>query len=148
MELEILQRTPETDTGKPPLLFVHGAYSGAWIWDAFFLKYFADRGFPAHAVSLRGHGKSEGGDQLHFWGIDDYVRDVRDAVRRVEGLPVLVGHSLGGLLCQRFLAGGGDAAGMVLLNSVPPHGCSASPAAARPRCSTSWRACSAPRTDR
>lgn len=122
MQLEILERTPETDTGRPPLLFVHGAYSGAWIWDAFFLEYFAGRGFPSYAMSLRGHGNSEGGDQLHFWGIDDYVRDVRDAARQIGGRPVLVGHSLGGLLCQRHLAGQTDAAGMVLLNSVPPHG--------------------------
>jgi pimeloyl-ACP methyl ester carboxylesterase len=122
MELEILHRPPAAPVDGPPLLFVHGAYSGAWIWDAFFLPHFAGLGYHAHAVSLRGHGKSDGRDQLHFWGISDYVRDVRAAVRRMDRTPVLVGHSLGGLLCQRFLADGGDAAGLVLLNSVPPHG--------------------------
>jgi pimeloyl-ACP methyl ester carboxylesterase len=122
MELEIIDRMPESASAKTPLLFVHGAYSGAWIWDAHFLEFFAERGYPAHAVSLRGHGQSEGGESLHFWGIDDYVRDVRSAVRRMDRLPILVGHSLGGLLCQRFLAGGGEAAGLALLNSVPPHG--------------------------
>lgn len=122
MELEIIHRIPDSPGDRPPLLFVHGAYSGAWIWDAHFLPYFAEHGYPAHAVSLRGHGGSEGGEQLHFWGIDDYVRDVRSAVRRMDRRPILVGHSLGGLLCQRFLADGGEAAGLVLMNSVPPHG--------------------------
>jgi pimeloyl-ACP methyl ester carboxylesterase len=41
-----------------PLLFVHGAWHGAWCWDEYFLDFFAGRGYRALAVSLRGHGNS------------------------------------------------------------------------------------------
>ena len=58
MTLEILSRLPKERTTHAPLLFVHGAYTGAWCWDEYFLPYFAERGFEAHAVSLRGHGAS------------------------------------------------------------------------------------------
>ena len=65
MDLELISRTP---TGRPtqatPLLFVHGVYTGAWVWDEYFLPYFAAQGYESHAVSLRGHGGSDGRDHL------------------------------------------------------------------------------------
>ena len=39
--LEIIVRQPEGRQQPHPLLFVHGAYSGAWCWDEYFLPYFA-----------------------------------------------------------------------------------------------------------
>ncbi len=42
----------------PPLLFIHGAWHGAWCWDEHFLDFFANNGFHAVALSLRGHGNS------------------------------------------------------------------------------------------
>lgn len=32
---------------RAPLLFVHGAFIGAWCWDEHFLKYFADLGWKS-----------------------------------------------------------------------------------------------------
>src|SRR5476649_2140141 len=62
--LEVLSRAPTTSRNAPPLLFVHGAWHGAWCWDEHFLGYFSKRGFSAHAVSLLGHGESEGKERL------------------------------------------------------------------------------------
>lgn len=59
---------------------------------------FARHGFAAHAVSLRGHGRSEGRDRLHGSGLDDFVSDVDTAVAQIGVLPVLIGHSLDGFL--------------------------------------------------
>jgi len=43
VKLERITRTP--GTGKAtPLVFVHGAWHGAWCWDEFFLPCFADKG--------------------------------------------------------------------------------------------------------
>ena len=44
----------------PPLLFVHGAYCAAWVWEEYFLPWFAQRGWNATAISLEGHGDSRG----------------------------------------------------------------------------------------
>ncbi|MBP2304072.1 alpha/beta fold hydrolase [Azospirillum melinis] len=119
--LEIISRRPSGTAKMPPLLFVHGAFSGAWIWDAKFLPWFAERGWEAHAVSLRGHGNSEGRDRLHDFGIADYVDDVLEAAGRLSAPPVLIGHSMGGMVVQRALAKRRFPAG-VLMASAPPYG--------------------------
>ena len=46
-------------TPRPPLLFVHGSYHGAWCWRERFLPYFAAAGWDCYAVSLRGQGGSD-----------------------------------------------------------------------------------------
>lgn len=120
-KLEIIHHAPEKDIGGPPLLFIHGAFTGAWCWDENFLQWFADRGLHAYAVSLRGHGESEGHENLHSFGIDDYVEDVARAVATLPSPPVLIGHSMGGFIAQKYIING-DAAGMVLMASVPPSG--------------------------
>ncbi|PWC36291.1 alpha/beta hydrolase [Azospirillum sp. TSO35-2] len=120
-DLELISRLPSGTPKKPPLLFVHGAFSGAWIWDAKFLPWFAEHGWEAHAVSLRGHGGSEGRDRLHGFGISDYVDDVLEAADRLSAPPVLIGHSMGGMVVQRALARR-RFPGAVLMASAPPHG--------------------------
>ena len=49
---------PTSLPSPPPLLFVHGSAHAAWCWADHFLPWFAERGWPAHAVSLRGRGRS------------------------------------------------------------------------------------------
>jgi|GEM_PF-3547073 len=41
MQLEIINRSPSHPYAnrRVPLLFVHGTYGGAWIWDEHFLLY-------------------------------------------------------------------------------------------------------------
>jgi pimeloyl-ACP methyl ester carboxylesterase len=58
--LEIIVRGQSTNDHPVPLLFVHGGWHAAWCWDENFLNFFADKGFLAAAVSLRGHGESAG----------------------------------------------------------------------------------------
>ena len=49
---------PERRSRKPPLLLVHGALTGSWMWSPF-AAYFAERGWEAHAMNLRGHYTSD-----------------------------------------------------------------------------------------
>ncbi|MCI4677871.1 alpha/beta hydrolase [Rhodoblastus acidophilus] len=119
MTLEILTRLPDKETGKPPLLFVHGAWLAAWCWDENFLPFFARAGYPACAVSLRGHGGSSG--SVHWASVSDYVADVAEAVAQLPAAPVLIGHSMGGYVVQKYLETH-DAPGAVLLASAPPYG--------------------------
>ena len=119
--LELIHRAPRQDTGKAPLLFVHGAFGAAWCWNEHFLPWFARQGYDAYAVSLRGHGGSAGQDRLQDCGIPDFVEDVAQTVAALPRPPVLIGHSMGGFVVQKYLETGA-AAGAVLMAPVPPSG--------------------------
>ena len=120
-ELEVLCRTPAGTARPTPLLFVHGAYTAAWCWDENFLPWFAEQGYAAYAVSLSGHGGSRGRAYLDSFSIADYVADVADVVAQLPAPPVLIGHSMGGMVVQKFLERQ-SAPGVVLMSSVPPQG--------------------------
>jgi pimeloyl-ACP methyl ester carboxylesterase len=119
-ELELL--AGPDDGRRTPLLFLHGAFAGAWVWGEHFLPYFAAAGRPAYALSLRGHGGSGGRQLLNSHGLADYVADAVAALAAIGRPAVVVGHSLGGLVAQLLLAGPVDLSGLVLLASVPPEG--------------------------
>jgi pimeloyl-ACP methyl ester carboxylesterase len=120
-KLEVISKLPSSPRPAPPILFVHGAWHGAWCWDEFFLDYFAAHGFEAHALSLRAHGASEGRAQLHRSRIRHYVEDVAAVAARFSSAPILVGHSMGGFVVQKFLETGSSPAAF-LLASIPPTG--------------------------
>lgn len=98
---EVVTATPEVDEGRPPVLFVPGFGHGAWAFAEHWLHHTAARGFPAHAMSLRGHG---GSDPASRAGLRAYTHDV---VQVAAGLPrqaVLVGHGAGALVVAYALA--------------------------------------------
>ena len=112
---------PSEATGRWPLLFVHGAGCGAWVWDVHFLPFFESRGFEVHAISLRGHGPGERDEPPVGRTLDDHVRDVEDAVERIGRPSILIGHSLGGVIVQKLIRKQG-CPGAVLMAAGPPHG--------------------------
>ncbi|PNG25213.1 alpha/beta hydrolase [Methylocella silvestris] len=120
MKQEILSSLPDSASARPPILFVHGAYCAAGIWAEHFMGYFAARGYPTYAVSLRGHGGSDG--DLSRATFNDYVKDVFTAAAGISGEPILIGHSMGGLAAQHYVAQGGKAKALVALASAPPSG--------------------------
>jgi len=120
-DLEVLCRSPEGEARETPLLFVHGAYTGAWCWDEFFLRHFAAQGYSAYALSLSGHGSSRGRAYLDSFSIADYVDDVAEVVDKLPVPPVLIGHSMGGMVLQKYLERR-SAPAVVLMSSVPPQG--------------------------
>ncbi len=119
--LELLSHLPESHINHPPLLFVHGAWHGAWGWDAYFLPYFAQHGYAAYALSLRGHGASEGRERLRWTSLTEYVEDVAQIAQQLSQPPIVIGHSLGGLVVQKYLERH-PAPAAVLLASLPPYG--------------------------
>ena len=122
MYLDRVSRYPKTTPIGPPLLFVHGSFSDARIWDEYFLPYFAENGYETHAFSLRGHGRSEGRERLHIWRLADYVADLAQAAATLPRPPVVIGHSMGGMVVQKYLESSPPVAGMVLMGSVPQQG--------------------------
>jgi pimeloyl-ACP methyl ester carboxylesterase len=99
------------------ILLVHGAWHGPWCWDGF-AERLRRRGHRVEAVRLRGHDRPPG----RIWHrVHHYVQDVREAAAGCAEPPVLVGHSLGALVVQRYLERGPARAG-VLLAPIPPGG--------------------------
>lgn len=121
MRLEVLSQEPAGEAKETPILCVHGMWHGAWCWEESFLPYLAGHGYAAHALSLRGHGGSEGRKQLRTFSIADYVADVAEVAARLPRPPVVVGHSMGGMIVQKYLERYAAPAA-ALLASVPPWG--------------------------
>ena len=102
-DIEVIARECAGESDAPPLLFVHGAGHGAWCWAEHFLDFFAEHGFDSYALSLRGHGRSGGRERLPWTSIADYVSDAEQVAAGLPRDPVLVGHSLGGRVVQKYL---------------------------------------------
>ncbi|MEO1328327.1 MAG: alpha/beta fold hydrolase [Pseudomonadota bacterium] len=122
MRLEVLHAPARGAPRPSAVLFVHGICCGAEIWRPRFLQHFADAGFDSYAVSLRGHGASEGRGALAWTTLNDYAADLERTIARIDKPVAIVGHSMGGAVLQEHLRRGGRPAASVLMNSVPPYG--------------------------
>ena len=98
---EVLNATAELIEGRPPVLFVPGFGHGAWVYAEHWLEHAAERGFPAYALSLRGHGASGSAPGT---GLRAYVHDVVQVAASLPRQAVLVGHGAGALVVARALA--------------------------------------------
>lgn len=101
--------------GRPSLLFVHGIYHGGWCFLENFVPWFVERGYACHVLTLRGH---RGGATIHATRAD-YIDDVRAALAEIDPAPVVIGHSLGGMLVQALLAEGAVERGVLLATPTP-----------------------------
>jgi pimeloyl-ACP methyl ester carboxylesterase len=84
---------------KPRFLFVHGSSSSVAVWVPV-MKAMAALGESCVAVDLRGHGRSSGREHLQSYRIQHYVEDVISVLKEYPSIRTLVGHSMGGLICQ------------------------------------------------
>src|SRR6185503_11239883 len=91
----------EIDAARPPLLFVPGYQHGAWVFAEKWLEHAAGRGFPAYAMSLRGHGES---GTARRTTLRAYTHDVVQVAARLPRQCVLIGHGVGGLAVANALA--------------------------------------------
>jgi pimeloyl-ACP methyl ester carboxylesterase len=115
---------PGSET-RPPILFVPGYFAAAWMFETY-LPFFAERGYAGYAVNLRGHAGSplRSGTLLGKVSMTDYIADAREVADWLtdrEERPIVIGHSMGGLIAQK-LAEEGKARALVLLSPAPPRG--------------------------
>lgn len=115
-KIAIVTYTPSTPIED--IIFVHGAWSSHWYWEEYFMPWLAKRGWRCRALSLRGHGLSEG--DVRWASVQDYVDDVHLATTGLTN-PIFVGHSMGGFIVQTYACRHKIRA-MGLLASVPPNG--------------------------
>lgn len=110
------------DTTKPSLLFIHGAWHGKWCFERYFCGYFQQRGYDVHALDLPEHGEKFTGVRQQRWlSVRDYVTAVSDYAATLPTPPIVIGHSMGGFVVQKYLEQHPAPAG-VLLASAPPSG--------------------------
>src|SRR5690349_12322696 len=112
---------------KPPILFIPGYFASAWVYESY-LPFFAERGYAGFALNLRGREGSAlpSGMMLGRVSMNDFIDDARQAARWLAerlSRPIVVGHSMGGLIAQK-LGEEGLARALVLLSSAPPRGIS------------------------
>jgi pimeloyl-ACP methyl ester carboxylesterase len=111
--------------GQIHLLFIHGAWLSTNSWDNY-AKYFTERGFAVSAPEWpRKHGDvaelREDSKGLAGLGVQEIVDHYDGLIRELEGPPVIIGHSFGGLFTEILLDRGLGRAG-VAMSPAPPKG--------------------------
>ena len=112
---------------RPPLLLLHGACHGAWCWENW-LAALPLRGWHTFTMALRNHPGSHIFDRETYCRhtrVADYVEDVATITHHIGRPCVVIGHSMGGIVMQKYTetstrSGLLPPAGMILLASAPP----------------------------
>lgn len=94
----------------------------AWCWEWNFVPFFTAAGYNCYTLSLRGHGNSDGHEGIRWHRIHDYLQDFKSSISTIHTPPILIGHSMGGFIIQKYLLAGGVAPAAVTLASVPAGG--------------------------
>jgi pimeloyl-ACP methyl ester carboxylesterase len=105
---------------KPPVVMIHGGFCGPWVWDNFAARFRA-RGYDPLTPALRYHDGSKPPPALATTSLTDYAADLEKLIAGLDAPPILLGHSMGGLLAQ-MLAARVEIAAAVLLAPSPPWG--------------------------
>ena len=105
------------------IVMIHGMWGGGWYWENY-KGFFEDRGYQCIAPTLRFHDMAPEGRpnaELGTTSLLDYVGDLEKQIHQLDALPILMGHSMGGLLAQ-LLGSRGLAKALVLLTPASPSG--------------------------
>lgn len=117
-DLIVAVERPSAPGHKPPVLLVHGMFGGAWYW-AGYQALLAARGYASHAINLRGHHGSRPVRDIGKVPLRDYIADAMEVAASLKN-PIVIGHSMGGLIAQK-VAEAGACRACVLLAAAPPR---------------------------
>ena len=109
---------PDQEISNQKILFVHSSGHGSWMWKNF-LSYFAERGYDAWAINFRGHYLSDPVTDWEMVGVEAYLEDIENALERIGGKVIVVGHSMSGLLILKY-AESHQVAGLIVSQSGIP----------------------------
>ena len=87
---------------RPPIVLVARPFSYAGHF-AGWTRLFSKAGFECHAPSLPGHAPSDP-SALGSLTLDDYLAALHGGLSKLVAPPIIVGHSMGGLLAQQLAA--------------------------------------------
>ncbi len=101
-----------------PVVMVHGAFCGGWVFERF-REPFEAAGHAVVTPDLPGHGAQ--GRSVANLTMIDYARSVADVCAAQQEPPILIGHSMGGLVAQ-LAAVRAPVSALILLAPSPPWG--------------------------
>ena len=104
---------------KPPVLLVPGALNGAWVWQDNFKPFFETAGFDVHTFEFPSH--SARGLRRQALTLEDYRQHLVNKIAEFAKPPILIAHSLGGLVSLQVMHLVPVSA-VALLSPVPPDG--------------------------
>lgn len=97
-----LASTTEDDTAaKSPIVLVHGAWQGAYVWDQTKTE-LEKAGYKVSVVKLSGHWDDS--TPAHEVSLQGYIDQVKAAINTYNEPVILVGHSLGGAIITQTAA--------------------------------------------
>jgi pimeloyl-ACP methyl ester carboxylesterase len=102
------------------IVMVHGAFCGGWCFETFRAPFEA-AGFEVIAPDLRGHAANAPSGAVIGVSMSDYAADIAKLCDSLPEPPVLLGHSMGGLVAQ-LAARRAKIRALVLLAPSPPWG--------------------------
>ena len=105
------------------IFMIHGMWGGGWAWDNY-KPFFENKGYKCVAPTLRYHNvdpKDEPDPELGMTSLLDYASDLAKEIKKLDDKPIIMGHSMGGILAQ-ILGSRGLGKSLVLLTSAPPAG--------------------------
>jgi pimeloyl-ACP methyl ester carboxylesterase len=86
-----------------PIVMVHGAFCAGWAFDQFRLPFEA-RGLEVYAPDLPGHSDAARVGDVAGLSMRDFCDALTGACKSLSEPPILIGHSLGGLVVQMAAA--------------------------------------------
>lgn len=108
---------------RDTICLIHGMSVSSWCWDNY-IPLLREKGYDCMAPALPYHNVSPHAapdPRLGTVSLLDYASYLEGEIRKLPSKPILVGHSMGGLLAQ-ILASRGLARAMVLLMPAAPAG--------------------------
>lgn len=114
LEIYQAENAAAATSNRPPLLFVHGAYTGSWMWSKY-IPHFVRDGWTCYVMNLRSHYRSRLMDMTRIT-FEHYLEDIEEVIAECGTPPVLIGFSMGGILSHK-LAETARLVGLVLIDS-------------------------------
>lgn len=102
-----------------PVIMVHGMFGGQWYFKNWAI-YLAEKGLTVYVPNLRGHN----GSHEDVNSVMSYVYDLSVVVDYIGKPCVLIGHSMGGLVVQKYSEIYANTKGLILVASAPAKGIS------------------------
>ncbi|MCD4750735.1 MAG: alpha/beta hydrolase [Thermoanaerobaculales bacterium] len=115
------------------IFMIHGMYCGSWVWEKY-VPFFEERGWRCITTTLRHHDMAPNGKpapELATTSLLDYAADLEAEIRSLEDRPVIMGHSMGGLLAQILSARGLGRAAVLLTPAAPAGALALAPSVIR-----------------